>query len=109
GANLTKADLNRARLQGADFTGATLTGAKLAKAQFDEHTKFPAGFKPPADMIWKGTGPRPGAPARRAKAGAMDFDTFVSRLGKNIDAAKLAKAKSMLRAERFQLFADVKP
>jgi uncharacterized protein YjbI with pentapeptide repeats len=109
GANLTKADLTRAKLQGADFTDATLTGAKLGKAQFDEHTKFPAGFKPPTDMIWKGIGPRPGAPARRAKAGTMDFDTFMNRLGNKMETAKLNKAKSMLRAERFQLFADVKP
>jgi uncharacterized protein YjbI with pentapeptide repeats len=110
GANLTKADLSRAKLQGADFTGATLTGAKLARAQFDEHTKFPAGFKPPVNMVWKGAGPRPGMrTARRTKAGTMDFDTFFKRLGNKVEVAKLDKAKSMLRAERFQLFADVKP
>src|SRR5262249_15899188 len=56
-ANLTNANLNIAKLQGADFTGATLKGAGLNKAQFDEKTVFPAGFRPPADMAWKGEGP----------------------------------------------------
>jgi hypothetical protein len=107
-ADLTRADLNRAKLQGADFTGATLTGANLEKAQFDEHTKFPAGFTPPENMVWKGNGSRPGLrPAKTVVPGSLDFDAFVKGLGKKLDPARLQKAAAMLKAERFQLFADV--
>jgi hypothetical protein len=107
-AKLTNADLSSAKLQGSDFTGAKLTGANLEKAQFDEHTKFPVGFKPPAGMTWKGTGPRPGLRAvKQVAAGSMDFATFLKKLDKTVDVMKLRKATAMLKADKFQLFADV--
>ena len=54
GADLRGANLEGAHLQGADFTGASLDQASLARAEFDEHTTFPAGFVPSAEMIRKG-------------------------------------------------------
>ena len=107
-ATLTNADLSNTKLQGADFTGATLAGAKLGKAQFDGHTKFPAGFKVPDAMVWKGDGPRPGLRAAKVAApGSMTFGAFVKGLVKKVDPARIQKAAAMLKAERFQLFADV--
>jgi len=110
-ANLTEADLSNVKLQGADLTGAVLTGATLTKAQYDEKTRFPAGFRRPTDMLWKGNGLAPGASKKKVKAapaGSLDFDSFLKRLAKKIDAGRLGKARLMLKADRFQLFADVK-
>jgi uncharacterized protein YjbI with pentapeptide repeats len=106
-ANLTTAKLRHAKLQGADFTGATLTNADLEGAQYDGSTKFPAGFTPPETMVWKGDGPRPGVVVKKARPGSMDFATFFKKLTAKIDIGRLDKAKAMLKAERFQLFADV--
>lgn len=107
-ANLRGAYLEGAKLHGADFTGATLTGADLTKAQFDERTKFPAGFTIPDTMLWKGDGPRPGATALAPAApGSVDFATFLKNLPTRIDASRIRKAAAMLKAERFQLYADV--
>ncbi len=108
GADLTECDLKNAKLQGVDLSQAILTGAQLEEAQFDESTVFPAGFKPPARMVWKGNGMRPDAvvlPA--AQAGSLDFETFLKQLGEKVEAARMQKAGSMLKAERFELFADV--
>jgi uncharacterized protein YjbI with pentapeptide repeats len=52
GANLRDADLGldalggATRVQGADFSGAQLHGCKLEGAQYDDSTRFPAGFDP---------------------------------------------------------------
>lgn len=52
GANLAGAKLCRdnlggtTKLQGADFAGANLDGTDLAGAEYDENTRFPAGFEP---------------------------------------------------------------
>jgi uncharacterized protein YjbI with pentapeptide repeats len=107
-ADLTKADLTGCDLCGADFTGATLTKADLEDAKFDNDTKFPAGFNLPKKLIWKGTGSRPGQRAVKVAAvGSMDFDTFFKNLSKKVEYARMQKATAMLKAERFQLFADV--
>src|SRR5262245_66355106 len=67
GANLRKADFTKVDLRdadmsfcevgGADFSAADLGGVKFEDTKFDEHTKFPKGFKPPVGLIWAGTGP----------------------------------------------------
>lgn len=107
-ANLTGANLSNAKLLGADFTGATLKGTILSQAQFDAATLFPKGFSPPDDMVWKGEGPRPGAKkVKAAKAGSLDFDSFLALLNQKVEVERLNKAGSMLKAERFQLFAEV--
>jgi uncharacterized protein YjbI with pentapeptide repeats len=108
-AVLTDANLENTKLLGADFSGATIKGASFSKAQFDDKTKFPARFSPPDDMVWKGDGPRPGAkPVKAAKAGSLDFDSFLTLLQAKVEAERMSKARSMLKAERFQLFAEVK-
>jgi uncharacterized protein YjbI with pentapeptide repeats len=108
GADLTGADLWGARLQGADLTGATLADASFKEAQYDDKTKLPASFTPPESMVWKGAGKRPGVKVRRARAGSMDLPALLDHLGKKVEPGRLDKARAMLRAERFQLFADVK-
>ena len=114
GANFRDADLtatrfNRAKLMRADFTGATLKNTIFTKAQFDETTIFPSDFKPPDDMLWKGEGLRPGGKkVKAAKAGSLDFETFLKKLNEKMETERMKKAGSMLKAERFQLFAEVK-
>jgi uncharacterized protein YjbI with pentapeptide repeats len=110
-ANLQKADLRGAQLASADLRGANLSaasleGASLEQAKYDEHTRFPKGFKPPREMKWAGTGPKP-QPKRRKPTGPVDVDTFMKRLEKDTDPAKLSKALAMLKAERFKLFAQI--
>jgi uncharacterized protein YjbI with pentapeptide repeats len=108
-ANLSNANLVNTKLLGVDFTGATLKDASFDKAQFDHTTIFPADFNPPDSMIWKGDGPRPGTKkVKAAKAGSIDFETFLQQLNNKVELARMEKAGSMLKAERFQLFAEVK-
>jgi hypothetical protein len=108
GADLTGSDLSRSWLEGADFTGAKLDGADLNHCEYDANTKFPEGYVPPDTMRWQG--PPPGTPITLtpAAAGTMDFDTFFERLGGQVEPERLSKATAMLKAERFQLFAEVK-
>ena len=48
------------------------------------------------------------APMQPARPDApLDFATFTQRLPKKVDPGKLKKSLAMLKAERFQLFADV--
>src|SRR6185295_15672055 len=57
----------------------------------------------------KGEGPRPGAKkVKAAKAGSLDFETFLKQLNRKVETVRMKKAGSMLKAERFQLFAEVK-
>jgi uncharacterized protein YjbI with pentapeptide repeats len=105
GADLSGSDLSRSWLEGADFTGARLDGADLGHAEYDRDTRFPQRFVPPPSMKW--VGPPPGAPVS-ATPGSMDFSAFFEQLGYKVEAGRLAKALAMLKAERFQLFADVK-
>jgi uncharacterized protein YjbI with pentapeptide repeats len=108
GANLTGADLIYADLTGADLSGARLDGAKLDAARFDDKTVLPAGFVPPKEMKWVGKGHRPRPTAVVvAKPGVMDFNAFHQSLSAKVDPARMEKAKSMLKADRFQLFAEV--
>ncbi|OWK43736.1 pentapeptide repeat-containing protein [Fimbriiglobus ruber] len=111
-ADLTNADFSFSDLGEADFTGATLTGVEFARTRFDEKTIFPPGFVPPEGLIWKGVGSRPGTPEAAppppaAKSGTLDFATFLGYLNNKVEAARMQKAGSMLKAERFQLFAEV--
>jgi uncharacterized protein YjbI with pentapeptide repeats len=110
-ANLSHADLQAADLCGADFTGATFEAAKFAEAKFDESTRFPKGFKLDATMRWvgKGTDPRLPKPKALKAKGPIDADKFLKRVEENSDAAKLAKALAMLKADRFKLYAQVTP
>jgi uncharacterized protein YjbI with pentapeptide repeats len=110
-SDLTEAIFYNAKLQGADFTAAILTDALFEKAHYDQTTIWPQGFELPAKMLWKGDGPAPNIvqkPIVAAKVGSLDFETFLKDLGAKVETARLDKAGSMLKAERFQLFAEVK-
>jgi len=53
GANLTGANLTGANLSGTDMTGANLTGARVLEVEYNEKTKWPAGFRPgPSAKSW---------------------------------------------------------
>lgn len=108
-ADLTLSTLSNAKLQGADLTGAALQDAVLNKAEFDQETVFPKGFKIPISMAWKGKGPRPGLKAVAKAAGSLDFADFVELLNIRVELARMKKASSMLKKEKFQLFAEVTP
>lgn len=107
-ANLTGADLSGAKLLGTNLIGVKLKGTILNKAQFDHETKFPAGFKPLGEMVWKGKGDRPAGKKVVAKAaGSLDFADFIAALNKKVELARMQKATAMLKKERFQLFSEV--
>ena len=110
GGNFTEADFTGSDLCGADFTNAILDQALCTDAKFDETTKFPKGFKPTLDMKWQGAGPSPALAVEVAKLKAkkpLDIDAFMKRLEGGVEGAKLAKALSMLKADRFKLYAQV--
>lgn len=110
-ADLSNADLYQADLCGADFSAAELKNVSFTRTTFDETTRFPDGFGLPDGLVWKGSGADPRLTQKieslKQSAEAIDFETFMQRLGENVEAAKLQKALSMLKAERFQLFAVV--
>jgi hypothetical protein len=118
GADLRNADLALAELawmdlRGADLTGALLNSMSLDFVKFDEHTKWPDGFVPGGRMEWKGKGPDPRRAKKAEEAPAKeppkptDFVGFYNRLKQVTDPAKLNKAASMLKADKFKLYAKV--
>jgi uncharacterized protein YjbI with pentapeptide repeats len=108
-ADLTASDFSFSDLCGADFSTATLDGVVFMNTKFDEKTQFPPGFVPPEGLDWKGVGVRPGTPAAPPppKSGTLDFETFLQQMNEKVDQARMQKAGSMLKAERFKLFAEV--
>jgi hypothetical protein len=108
GADLTGSELHFACLLGADLTKAKLCDADFKNARYDKDTIFPKGFVPPESMEWQGPPPGIDLSETPAAPGSMDFDSFFQLLSYKIDAARLSKARAMLKADRFQLFADVK-
>ncbi len=111
GADLTGADLAHAKLHGAVFAGARLQGAQWEGALFDASTRWPEGSPPPEGLRWVGEGPNPSALAaiveRKKVEGPVDLKAFMKRLEASIEKARLVKALSMLKSERFQLFVEV--
>jgi uncharacterized protein YjbI with pentapeptide repeats len=108
-ADLTSADFSYADISSADFTGATLSETVFAQAKFDEATRFPKGFPLDPALRWvgKGTDPRLPKPKALKAKGPLGLDKFMKRLAETTDAAKLEKALSMLKADRFKLYAQV--
>jgi uncharacterized protein YjbI with pentapeptide repeats len=104
GADLTDADIGSSCLHGADFTNAKLGGTKFRLARYDAATTFPQGFVPPLSMELE----TPPAEVKPAAAGTVDFATFVQHLQAIFADSRFANATSMLKAERFKLFAEVK-
>ena len=110
GAIFAKAELRAADLSGADFSGADLADAVLIQASYDENTRWPKGFTPTLEMVWKGPGTSPAAhklvQSTKPK-GKLDIEQFMKRLEELTDVAKLSKALAMLKADRFRLYAQV--
>jgi len=112
-ANLMKANLAQAEIN-SDLCGANLTGAKFktcdfGTASFDETTQFPKDFVLPESLVWKGKGIDPRAQAAVAAAtsgGPIDMEQFMSIMQASVDVERMKKALSMLKAERFRLFAE---
>lgn len=108
-ADLTGVDFSFSDLGEADFRQTTLDGVEFFRTKFDEKTQFPPGFVPPEGLEWKGIGPRSGTVVPKAAAsGSLDFDTFLEKLNLKVELARMQKAGAMLKADRFQLFAEVK-
>ncbi len=96
GCNLDEANLGGANLCGVDLSSANLRGAVFGDATYDEGTRWPFGFRPPYGLVWAGRGTVPAG-----------LDAFVRRLEPFVDARRLGRALEMLKAERFELFAQV--
>jgi uncharacterized protein YjbI with pentapeptide repeats len=117
GSTFDKVDLKQTRFIGADLRGASLANAKNLStdpenwegSKYDETTKFPAKFKVPASVNWigKGADPRAEEAMKQIKAsGPIDLEQFMELLNTSVDKDRLKKAVSMLKAERFRLFAE---
>jgi hypothetical protein len=96
GADLDGATLDGADLCGADFSTANLRGAALDGARYDEKTRWPRGFGARASLVWAGAGEPP-----------IELDLFIKCLAPLVDSGRLSRAVEMLKAERFQLYAQV--
>ena len=110
GSRLNNVDFSYSDVRGADFTGAVLKGNTFERVKFDEKTAFPEGFNLPEELIWAGQGKDPRLVQKIAavqSSGPIDFETFMERLENNLDASRLKKAVKMLKADSFQLFAEV--
>ena len=79
----------------------------LLNTRFDEHTKWPPGFKHPVDLIFcdmqNSTAPN-AVPEPRASKTGMDFREFVSFIETELPVARADKAITMLKAEKLPAF-----
>lgn len=117
GSKFDKADLSKTRFISADLRGASLVNAKKLSTEpedwegskYNETTKFPAKFTVPANVKWvgKGSDPRAEEAMKQIKSsGPIDLEQFMELLNTSVDKDRLKKAVSMLKAERFRLFAE---
>jgi uncharacterized protein YjbI with pentapeptide repeats len=107
-ANLERAEFSNCSIEGADLSTANLAGVTFFNCWYDEHTRFPPNFPLAKELVWKGSGPPP-APGLDKLGDPADFPTFLKRLELLTDAGRTQKALAMLKADRFQLFAEVAP
>lgn len=107
-ATLKEAVLKQAKLQGANLASAKLEDCDWSDAEFDELTQFPKDFSVPATAKWKGKGldPRMAEIAKAASAGPIDMTQFMTIMELSVEKERMKKALSMLKAERFRLFAE---
>jgi uncharacterized protein YjbI with pentapeptide repeats len=109
GADLAEANLKDVSLFGVDLTGANLASANFSGGWFDKDTKWAAGFVPPGDMAWHGSGTDPRLSGKGKKAVATDINGLLARLHAIIDPARMKRTLDMLKAERHQLFSEIEP
>jgi uncharacterized protein YjbI with pentapeptide repeats len=109
GADLSGGKFELAYFEGADLSQARLEGATFENATYDEDTRFPAGMAPLDGMRYVGKGDNPHLKNLiAAPAGAkLDVGAFMAGLRQKVDSGRLTNALTMLKAERFQLFALV--
>ncbi len=107
GARLQGAGFGYGSLVGADLSAADLTDARFKGTEHDETTRWPADYVPALAMQWLGKGPNPAVYHPTRPVTELDFKTFLVRLAANVQPERLAKALAMLKADRFQLFAEV--
>jgi uncharacterized protein YjbI with pentapeptide repeats len=106
-ANLEGADLRSANLSGADLTGANLKNLQVADTHYDQDTKFPAGYAVAEGWKYTGSGPPPAVLTASAPAKeTLDFATFFGKLPTVADSGRIKNAISMLKGEKFSLFAE---
>ncbi len=119
-ANLANAVLTNANVAGVNFKYADLCGVDLTdfnaeeaasfqKARYDETTVLPDNFSHWSMLQWKGHSADPYK--LRLKLAStqplpLDFAGFLKQLSLHIDPARVAKALSMLKKERFELFSE---
>jgi hypothetical protein len=109
-ADLTAAVLKNACLEGANFLHATMLGVNLEGAKINDSTKLPSGFVPDLSVVWTGTGPDPrkaAADPKLSENDVVDFDSLIKELWGRFETYGLERARGMLQAEKFHLFADV--
>lgn len=125
-ANLAGSLLTEADLRGANLSGADLSNVRFYDTSYDAATCWPRDYCPPPDrnagnsrakpqLVFKGEGRDPfimqqvKVMAANDASGTLSFDSFLERLDLEFDQERLKKSIKMLKAERFQLFAEVSP
>jgi len=109
-ANCSDIDLSGAFIYGAKFDGANLENIRFNRTSYDEKTVLPESLLPDPGLLWRGQGANPAsllAIRNATPAEPLDFGKFLERLEVSIDKERLKKAVKMLKAESFQLFAEV--
>ncbi len=107
GADLSNANMCEADLRGADFYDCKMTNTTVTGAKYDEKTIFPDGFRPGLDMRWSSKLPNPAIAANQGQPAApVSFEGLMTGLRQNVKPDKLSKALTMLKRDRFKLFAE---
>ncbi len=115
-ADLTNCDLRKARLVQSLLMGVDLSTCKIdektnfSAAKYDETTKLPQEFPQWRQLIWRGRGSDPYREMIDALLSSpveVKFEDFLQYLQLNFDFSKVQKAISMMKKEKFQLFAEV--
>jgi hypothetical protein len=115
-ADLTNCDLKKAKLIQSDLIAVDLSTCKIdektdfSAAKYDETTKLPQEFPQWRQLHWRGTGPDPYREmldALLASPQEIEFEDFLQYMQWNFDFSKVQKAISMMKKEKFQLFAEV--
>jgi uncharacterized protein YjbI with pentapeptide repeats len=103
-------DLSEAFICGGRFCGAQMENVLLDRTQFDEQTVLPEALLADAGLLWIGRGANPSklqAIRNANPSEPLDFGKFLTNLEVSIEKERLKKAIKMLKAESFQLFAEV--
>ncbi|MEX0715009.1 MAG: pentapeptide repeat-containing protein [Planctomycetaceae bacterium] len=116
-ADLTDVRFYRCDLRGADLSDALLKGIDFGKSKYDETTILPKLTDAQRRTLkWAGKGPGPAIreprrkkPREVAVPGSLEFPGMLETLVGLVDSGRLDRGLKMLKAERFQLFAEVLP